>query len=49
MGIGWQRPLLGVGLYHSSRQASQLGYRLALAASEPGTVCFVLTREAGAT
>ena len=40
---------LGVGLYHSAKQASQLGYRLALAANEPGNVCFVLTREAGAT
>lgn len=40
---------LGVGLYHSARQAAQLGYRLALAANQPGTVCFVLTREAGAT
>jgi hypothetical protein len=37
-----------VGLYRSARQASQLGYRLASAANEPGTVCFVLTREAGA-
>ena len=36
---------LGVGLYHSARQAGQLGYRLALAANHPGTVCFVLTRE----
>ena len=38
---------LGVGLYQSSRQATQLGYRLALAANEPGMVCFVLTREGG--
>ena len=36
---------LGVALYQSSRQARQLGYRLALAANEPGTVCFVLTRD----
>ena len=36
---------LGVGLYHSARQAAQLGYRLTLAANRPGTVCFVLTRE----
>ena len=36
---------LGVGLYHSARQASQLGYRLALAANQPGTVCFRLTKE----
>ncbi len=35
---------LGVALYQSSRQAKQLGYKLALAANEPGTVCFVLTR-----
>jgi signal transduction histidine kinase len=40
---------LGVGLYHSAKQASQLGYRLALAANEPGRVCFVLTREGGET
>jgi signal transduction histidine kinase len=38
---------LGVGLYQSSRQAAQLGYRVALAANEPGMVCFVLTREGG--
>ncbi len=38
---------LGVGLYHSARQAAQLGYRLALAANQPGTVCFVLAREGG--
>ncbi|HEX9686137.1 MAG TPA: ATP-binding protein [Burkholderiales bacterium] len=36
---------LGVGLYQSSKQAAQLGYRLALAANEAGMVCFVLTRE----
>ena len=36
---------LGVGLYQSAKQATQLGYRLALAANEPGMVCFVLTRE----
>jgi len=36
---------LGVGLYHSAKQAAQHGYRLALAANQPGTVCFVLTRE----
>lgn len=40
---------LGVGLYHSAKQASQFGYRLALAANQPGTVCFRLTREAGTT
>jgi signal transduction histidine kinase len=36
---------LGVALYQSAKQATQLSYRLALAANEPGTVCFVLTRE----
>ncbi|HKA44629.1 MAG TPA: HAMP domain-containing sensor histidine kinase [Burkholderiales bacterium] len=35
---------LGVGLYHAAQQAEQLGYRLALAANEPGMVCFVLTQ-----
>jgi sensor histidine kinase regulating citrate/malate metabolism len=40
---------LGVGLYHSARQATPLGYRLALTVNEEGTVCFVLAREAGAT
>ena len=35
---------LGVGLYHSAKQAAQHGYRLTLAANQPGTVCFVLTR-----
>jgi sensor histidine kinase regulating citrate/malate metabolism len=40
---------LGIGLYHSASQAAQLGYRLALAANQPGMLCFVLTREAGAT
>lgn len=38
---------LGVGLYQSAKQASQVGYRLALAANEPGMVCFVLMREGG--
>ena len=36
---------LGVALYQSARQATQLGYRLALAANEAGVVCFVLTKE----
>ena len=36
---------LGVGLYHAAKQAGELGYRLAIAANEPGRVCFVLTRE----
>ena len=40
---------LGVGLYHSARQATPLGYRLALTVNEEGTVCFVLARKAGAT
>lgn len=39
---------LGVGLYHAAKQASQHGYRLALAANEPGSVCFVLTRSGNA-
>jgi signal transduction histidine kinase len=37
---------LGVGLYHAAQQAERLGYRLTLAANEPGRVCFFLTREA---
>ena len=36
---------LGVGLYHAATQAARLGYRLTLAANEPGKVCFVLARE----
>ena len=36
---------LGVGLYQSAKQALRLGYRLTLAANEPGKVCFVLARE----
>ncbi|HSD99823.1 MAG TPA: ATP-binding protein [Burkholderiales bacterium] len=40
---------LGVGLYHSAKQAAQLGYRLALASNQPGMVCFVLTREGEGT
>ena len=36
---------LGVGLYHSARQAAPLGYRLALTVNAAGTVCFVLSRE----
>lgn len=36
---------LGVGLYHAAQQAQRLGYRLALAANEPGRVCFALMRE----
>jgi signal transduction histidine kinase len=35
---------LGIGLYHSARQAAQLGYRLALVANRAGSVCFTLTR-----
>ncbi len=34
---------LGIGLYHAAKQADRLGYCLALAANEPGMVCFVLT------
>jgi signal transduction histidine kinase len=37
---------LGVGLYHAAKQADQLGYRLSLAANEPGRVCFVLSKVA---
>jgi signal transduction histidine kinase len=33
----------GVGLYQSARLAAQSGYRLALAANQPGKVCFVLS------
>jgi len=36
---------LGIGLFQAAKQAAQAGYRLALAANEPGMVCFVLTRE----
>ncbi len=39
---------LGIGLFQAAKQAVASGYRLVLAANEPGTVCFVLTREAGA-
>jgi C4-dicarboxylate-specific signal transduction histidine kinase len=35
---------LGIGLYHSARQAAQLGYRLALVANRAGSVCFTLMR-----
>jgi signal transduction histidine kinase len=35
---------LGVGLYQAARQAAQHGYRLALAANEPGQVRFELGR-----
>jgi signal transduction histidine kinase len=35
---------LGVGLYQAAKHAASVGYRLALAANEPGAVCFVLTR-----
>jgi signal transduction histidine kinase len=34
----------GVGLYQSSRLATQSGYRLKLVANAPGRVCFVLSR-----
>ena len=37
---------LGIGLYHAAQQADRLGYRLTLAANQPGTVCFVLTAAA---
>ena len=35
---------LGMGLYQSSRLATQFGYRLKLVANAPGRVCFVLSR-----
>ena len=35
---------LGMGLYQSSRLATQFGYRLKLVANLPGRVCFVLSR-----
>jgi len=35
---------LGIGLYHSARQAAQLGYRLAIASNRAGAVCFMLMR-----
>jgi signal transduction histidine kinase len=34
---------LGVGLYQSSRLATQCGYRLRLESNAPGRVCFVLS------
>ena len=39
---------LGIGLFQAAKQALQAGYRLALAANEPGVVCFVLTRDGDA-
>jgi signal transduction histidine kinase len=38
----------GVGLYQAARQAQRLGWRLLLAANEPGNVRFTLERNAGA-
>jgi hypothetical protein len=35
---------LGVGLYQLAREAEWLGYRLQVAANEPGQVCFSLAR-----
>jgi sensor histidine kinase regulating citrate/malate metabolism len=40
---------LGVSLYQSARQATQLGYRLAIASNGPGAVCFMLAREGNET
>ena len=37
----------GICLYQSSKLAAQFGYRLALTANSPGTICFALTNEAG--
>jgi hypothetical protein len=34
----------GVRLYHASKQAADLGYRLTLAANESGIVCFALAK-----
>ena len=36
---------LGIGLYHAARQAQQAGYRVELAANEPGAVRFVLATD----
>ena len=38
---------LGIGLFQAAKQADQIGYRLSLAANEPGMVCFVLTQDSG--
>ncbi|HEX5464516.1 MAG TPA: ATP-binding protein, partial [Burkholderiales bacterium] len=38
----------GVGLYQVARQAQRLGWRLLLAANEPGNVCFALKRNVSA-
>jgi signal transduction histidine kinase len=40
---------LGVGLYQSSRLATQCGYRLTLVANSPGRVCFMLSRASAAS
>ena len=39
----------GIGLYHSARQAEQLGYRLELVENCNGAVCFQLTAKAPVT
>jgi len=39
----------GIGLYHSARQAEQLGYRLELVENRNGAVCFQLTAKAPVT
>lgn len=36
---------LGIGLLQAAKQAARYGFRLALAANDPGRVCFVLARE----
>ena len=38
---------LGIGLYHSARQATHMGYQLTIASNEAGNVCFALARGAG--
>ncbi|NBR27345.1 MAG: sensor histidine kinase [Betaproteobacteria bacterium] len=39
----------GIGLYHSARQAEQLGYRLELLENRDGAVCFQLSGKAAVT
>jgi signal transduction histidine kinase len=38
---------LGIGLYQLARQAESYGYRLAVAANDPGQVCIVLEKREG--
>jgi signal transduction histidine kinase len=39
----------GIGLYHSARQAAQLGYHLTIASNAAGAVCFALMRDEGSS